>query len=438
MIDMGWKRLCRPGVTTWGRELTDAFMERVAQTHNPNSWPVPIILGHLGNKELEERAKISAGSIPAIGQVMGVKYDIGERRFYGHIYLTDDGYTEARSGRWPGVSVNIQKLSRNDFPSPNPVDEYKVPVLCSLALVGANNQGIDGTDPTETWFTDLSPAEYEQLAAEDKEEKITKLYYTTPLAGWKLEEGIMKKNVMLSADGSDGGGGSPAGDGSGGEVSVLQDAMLTAAPSIATAMFDALTAGDTAGAQTQFDELCKALEGLGINCKPDVVETLPAAGADAPVLDPAQTATLEAAKAAAEKLQLENGKLRGENDTLKLEGVLGGLTEWFDPAAMGIFRNQLKRGVKLEAVLDNINTTKVAMGQPRYPTKPLPIAGASPTVKRLNKPEDYEDADEFALEADFKRRGGIILEGKPFDPERYRKSMLEHPELIASKAGGGK
>ena len=445
MWDMGWKRICRPGKTTWGLDITDILLERVEQTFKPDSWPVPIILGHLDNEELQERAKISAGSIPAIGQIMGVKYNIAEQRLYGHVFLTDEGIVEAESGKWPGISVNIQKLLRNDFPSPNPVDEYKVPVLCSLALVGANNQGIDGIDPTDTWFTDLPPSEYEQLAAEDKEKKITKLYYTTPLAGWKLEEGIrMKDKAMLSPDDTGGGGspasdtgggGSPAGDGGGGEVSELQKAMLSAVPDILKAMLDALTAGDIAAAQTQFDELCKALEGLGLNCKPDVAESAAPADAEVPIFDAAQTATLEAAKATAEGLQLENRKLRGENDTLKLERVLGGLAEYFDPAAQVLFRNQLKRGVKLETVLDNINTTKVAMGSPRYPTKPLPITGASPVVaKMLRTVEAYESADSFALEADFTSRGGNILEGVPFDPERHRKTMLKHPELI----GGGK
>jgi len=438
MIDIGWKAICPPGRTTWGEDIFESTLEMTAQTFNAAAYPVPVIAGHIYDEEMEQRTMLSQGSVPAYGQVLGLKYE--NSMLFAHVVLTEQAAQEVKDGLWLGCSVDIEPLSLAAYPPPNPAEQRQVPVLCHLALLGSNTQGISGVDSPNTWFTDLPPA---ALAAEAINRKITKLYYTTPLAGWKLEEGIrMKEKVMLSPDdigggGSaddTGGGGSPAGDTGGGEASELQKAMLGAVPDILKLMLDALTAGDIAAAQTQFDELCTALEELGLNCKPDIAESAAPADAEVPTLDTAQTATLEAAKATAKGLQLENSKLRGENDKLKLEGILGGLTEYFNPAAQVLFRNQLKRGVKLETVLDNINTTKVAMGSPRYPTKPLPITNASPVVKKLRKVEDYESADSFALEADFTSRGGTILEGVPFDPERHRKTMLKHPELI----GGGK
>jgi len=74
------------------------------------------------------------------------------------------------------------------------------------------------------------------------------------------------------------------------------------------------------------------------------------------------------------------------------------------------------------------------MGAPRYATKPIPVTGASPKVKLLAKAEDYADADEITLEEDFKRRGGVLLEGQKFDAERYRTMILENPKVL----GGGK
>ena len=427
MIDIGWKGICPPGRSTTGQDISEATLQMAAQTFNAKTYPVPVIPGHIYDEELEQRAWISQGSVPAYGQVTELRYDPG--MLMAHIVLTDKAGEEVQAGMWLGASVDIELMCLDAFPPSNPAELREVPVLCHLALLGSNTQGISGIDSPNTWFSDLPAA---ALVAESNNRKTAKFYYTTPLAGWKLEEGVkMKDKIMLSADGEPGGGGAPAGADGGGE-SELQKSLLAAAPNIWGKVLEALTSGDTAAAQKLFDEeLCVALEGLGLSCNPEPEKEEVGA---TPVLDAAQTATLEAAKETADKLALENTKLQHENDSLKLEQTLGGLTDYFDPSAAGLFRDQLKRGVKLETVLDNIKTTKLAMGAPRYATKPIPVTGASPKVKLLTKAEDYADADEITLEEDFKRRGGVLLEGQKFDAERYRKNILENPKVL----GGGK
>ncbi len=420
LLNIGYKRICHAGLTTWGLDISELTLERTVQTFDPVKYPVPIIPGHVYDEELAQRAMISAGSVPGYGMITGLEWAPWEdpvtkavkKYLWGEMNITPQAEEEIADGLWLNGSVYIEPQCRSEFPPPHPADFYQVPVLCHYALIGANNQGISDIDSPAYWLVGE-----EQIAAENDKKSNRKFFiFTLPLEKWGEKEAskvIIRNGIMLSP-GDTGGGGAGGGAGSG-EQSYLVKAAVEALSGIWTKFYDALKAGDMSAAEAVLPDLEQALEVCGFKKEIEGAPPAPTPGDQGAMGAENQT------------LKAENLTLRKENERLTLERELAKdkADGWIDEAGVNELLNRHKSGLALESIRSQIATAKLLMGQPRYQKVPdTAVGSAAPSgePKKLSRKEMEGTVTPLQLEADAKARG--LFKPGSFNAEDYRTTRL--------------